>query len=470
MLVTIGTDALINWTGNQIGGLQHDFYAPPTPESAPAGSIILLSWAGVLLGAGCLMGRWVNVNKFSLHATYRERLIRAYLGATRANDRIETVNSFTGLDEHDDIEMRELFQMPFHVINMTLNVARTASLRWQTRKAESFTVSPFHCGSSNMGEGSGTYRKSEFYGANKAGSPISLGTAAAISGAAASPNMGYYTQSTFVSVLMALFNVRLGWWLGNPGRRGSKTYHKSCPDFSPRLFFDEALGMTEDTNPYVYLSDGGHFDNLGLYEMVLRRCEFIVLCDAAADINFGFSDLGSVIHKIRVDMGIPIEFEPGNLPIKGRNCSVAKIRYSAVDGNTAGRDGILVYIKPTLDGNEPVDIIHYVNTNPAFPHESTLDQMFGETQFESYRSLACHMIGSICGRGRALSCKLCEGGECKKQKEHITLHNFYEHVDAYLTNFGRKAETDSIPQSPAEPKKEGPTPKSNGRPRAAKKV
>lgn len=373
----------------------------------------------VLIGVGALMGYAININKFSLHAMYRERLIRAYLGASRGAERTKTANSFTDFDEEDNVEMQKLrYQKPFHIVNMTLNLGSGSNLRWQNRKAESFTVSALHCGSSNMGNGTGLYRDARHYGYSPtAGEAISLGTAAAISGAAASPNMGYYSQSQAVSFLMAFFNIRLGWWLGNPGIRGDKTYNRSSPKFAPQLFFSEAFGNTNDTNPYIYLSDGGHFDNLGLYEMVLRRCHFIVVCDAGADAKFGFFDFGTAIHKIRVDMGIPIEFDKGQSPTPGRSCAVATIKYSAVDGADV-EDGFLIYIKPTLDGDEPIDIVNYKSVNPNFPHETTADQMYSESQFESYRSLGFYMIDSIC----------CSDGKSTCSR----ISNFLESAIAYL--------------------------------------
>ncbi len=353
-------------------------------------------WFGIFSAIGCGMGYFININKFSFHSTYRERLIRAYLGASRTKERLRVANSFTGLDtDNDNLAMNELKgQKPFHIVNMTLNLVKTNNLRWQNRKAESFTATALHCGSSNMGEGSGNYRSSDSYGFDKQRKkPISLGTVAAISGAAASPNMGYFSMGTAVSLLMVLLNVRLGWWLGNPGSRGNETYNRSTPYWSPTTFFIEAFGLTNDERGYVYLSDGGHFENLGLYEMVLRRCKTIVVCDGGSDPEFGFFDLGSAVHKIRVDMGIPIKFDSN--PAKGRNCAIATIKYSAVDGREV-EDGTLIYIKPTLDENQPIDIVQYKSVNPAFPHEGTIDQFYSETQFESYRKLGFNMMETIC--------------------------------------------------------------------------
>ncbi len=355
---------------------------------------------------GALMGLVININKFSLHAMYRERLIRAYLGASRLKERFKTANSFTDLDLRDNVEMKYLLQKPYHVVNMTLNLVKTQNLKWQNRKAESFTASALFCGSSNMGNGTGHFRRSKTYGVNEQNDrSITLGTAAAISGAAASPNMGYFTVSSAVTFLMTLFNIRLGWWLGNPGNAGKETYKLATPNWSPQLLFAEATGGTTDTYPYIYLSDGGHFENLGLYEMVLRRCKLIVAIDSGCDPKFTFSDLGNAIHKIRVDMGVPINFI--NDPVEGSHCTVANIRYSEIDGNDESEDGVLVYLKPTLDGSEPIDIKQYKFTNKTFPHESTADQMYSETQFESYRTLGIHAIQKICTgpNGQIITCK-----------------------------------------------------------------
>ena len=113
-----------------------------------------------------------------------------------------------------------------------------------------------------------------------------------ISGAAASPNQGYHS-SPVVAVLMTLFNVRLGAWLGNPGRAGDKSFTNPAPRNPALHVFKEAFSLTDNTSPYVYLSDGGHFENLGLYEMVLRRCHCIVLSDAGCDPDCSLEDLGN---------------------------------------------------------------------------------------------------------------------------------------------------------------------------------
>jgi hypothetical protein len=191
-------------------------------------------WANCVLAAAFILlslfsARYININFFSLGGMYRNRLIRAYLGASNPK---RNASLFTGFAENDNLQMRGIDPAlkPFHVLNLTLNLVAGERLAWQQRKAASFTVSPLHSGSSDLG-----YRPSAEYSDG-----ITLGTALAISGAAASPNMGYHS-SPVVGFIMTLFNARLGAWLGSKNlavsrtalrhrisdQRGVRTYHQS---------------------------------------------------------------------------------------------------------------------------------------------------------------------------------------------------------------------------------------------------
>jgi hypothetical protein len=391
VLVLIGSQPWAQHATAWLLGGRQDQLADPNSWRVQLFVVVFLT--GAMLLFGIVIGFFINANKFSLHATYRNRLIRAYLAASRIKRR---PNLFTGFDPGDNIKLGDLSSdKPLHVLNGTLNIVRGQQLAWQERKAESFTMSRLHCGCWDERVG---YRPSVEYG-----NGITLGTALAISGAAANPNMGYHS-SPVVGFLMTLFNVRLGWWLGNPGPPGAKTWRRSGPGYSVGPLFSEAIGNTTDRYKYVNLSDGGHFENLGLYEMVLRRCHYIVVSDGGEDPECAFADLGEAVRKIRIDFGIPIEFGPmsiyprsaiDTLKSPGHNCAIGRVRYSLVDGPDAP-DGVIIYIKAACYGDEPRDIYEYFKTNPTFPHESTSDQFFSESQFESYRMLGAYTMEKLC--------------------------------------------------------------------------
>lgn len=359
-------------------------------EQTPPQAALLLVIGPILLSL--IASQIIPANRFSIHALYRVRLIRSYL---RASNPHHDPNPFTGFDPEDNFPMKELQALPrpIQIVNITLNLEREGFLR--ERQTQPFTASPLHCGSLDLG-----YRPT----ANYAGpNGITLGTAAAISGVTANRGMGYHSSAA-LGFILTLFNLRLGWWLGNPGPAGEETHHLRNPRASLRPLLAEVFGNTNAAHPYVYLSDGGHFEGLGLYEMVLRRCRRIIVIDAGTDKDFTFADLANAIRKIRTDFGIRVRMDRRALYPRStekdeldrpKYCATGHIFYSDVDGLDAP-DGEFVYIKPVIYGDEPEDIYHYAVTNKAFPHEST--GRLSESQFESYRALGEYTVQQICER------------------------------------------------------------------------
>jgi hypothetical protein len=362
----------------------------------------------------------ININLFSLQGMYRMRLMRAFLGASNTFRRENPFTHFDPKDTPYETELPSAPGAPLHVINTTLNLVGTTNPAWRQRKAESFTFTPVHAGSWRLG-----YVPARIYGGSRG---VTLATAMAISGAAFNPNMGYQS-SPLLSLLMTFFNLRLGYWLPNPKRPTSDRYlstqnenffSKSGPSFALIPLMEELLGKTDDTSRWIELTDGGHFENLGLYEMVLRRVKRIIVVDAGADPQCQFEDLGNAVRKIQIDLGVPIDFEgksdkieSGDLKmVKGMNpanryCAVARIGYHCVDSMPAGIsadefDGYLVYIKASLTGREPVDVIQYAKTHKDFPHETTANQFFSEPQFESYRKLGSFILKTIEGQAEGV--------------------------------------------------------------------
>ena len=346
----------------------------------------------------------VDVNVFSFHMFYRNRLVRCYLGASNPSRK---AHPFTGFDGTDSPRLTELVQRPYHLINTAMNLTTGKRLAWQERKAASFVLSPLFCGY-DLGKLSGVstscYKPTADY-VSKAGGSMGLGSALAISGAAASPNQGYHSTPA-VAFLLTVFNVRLGWWMQNPAR--DDVWRKAGPNMGFGYLVSELFGAADEASNFVYLSDGGHFDNLGLYELVKRRCRFIVASDAGCDPGIAFDDLGNAIRKCKIDLGVTIDIDarvivPDPTTRKSMfHCAVGTIRYpgSSKHPDTSGAtddgyEGYILYIKPSLSGNEPRDVLQYASAHPEFPHETTSDQWFAESQFESYRKLGYHLAKEV---------------------------------------------------------------------------
>ncbi len=366
-------------------------------------------WIGVaflaLLGTSLVFASRVNINEFSMHHFYRNRLVRCYLGASRGRGR--RPDPFTGFDAQDDIQLADLsarrgYYGPYAILNTALNTNRGSELAKQERKCGSFVYTPLYCGftpersaeDDRQVERTGVERcgyrdTTEF---SYAGGPH-VGTAMAISGAAANPNMGFHTSGS-LAFLLTVFNVRLGWWVGNP--RWDGPARRPGPLFALRYLLDELLAQTNDRSKYLNLSDGGHYDNLGLYELVRRRCRFILIGDAEQDPDLAFDSLAAAIRKCRTDFGVEIEIDIGDIKEKDHlsksHCAVGRITYPETDPAANGRaTGLLVYFKASLTGDEPEDVQQYRARFDKFPHQSTADQFFTESQFESYRQLGLHI-------------------------------------------------------------------------------
>ncbi len=356
---------------------------------------LLVAFCASLLSAAFLSWR-VDINQFSIHLLYRNRLVRGYMGASNKNRQGQP---FAGFDPDDDLPLTDLqagsagsaagYRGPYPIINTALNLVKGKQLAWQTRKAASFTFTPLYSGYETV-PSNGSRKKMYFYRrTSECAKPdgMSLGTAMAISGAAASPNMGYHSSPP-LAFLMTVFNVRLGWWSGNP--RHEKQWQKAGPVIGLWYMLKELFGLTDDRSGFVYLSDGGHFENLGLYELVKRRCRYIVACDAGQDKDMKFDDLGNAIRKIRIDLGTDITIDVSPIRSGKTHCVLGRIIYHSADGREEYGD--LIYIKAVLCGREPADVKNYKALHKEFPHQTTADQWFDEDQFESYRMLGLHTI------------------------------------------------------------------------------
>jgi len=311
-----------------------------------------------------VIGMLLNINRNSLHYFYRDRLSKTYM-IKWAQKRIEPNPSVLLTDIH------QCCNGPYHLINTTLNVPDSKNPLISGRGTDFFIFSKCYCGAESTG-----YRCTDFYNQGQ----TRLATAMALSGAAISPERG---ANPFMTVLMTWLNFRLNLWMPNPNRKRP-----------PEIFFwlpyryKELFRKGTENDALLNLSDGGHHENLGIYPLLKRRCRVIIASDAGADPKFQMDDLANLQRKARIDLGINIDINLKDLRPDPNNNNYTQVHF--VKGTIQYPDdepGTLFYIKSTLTGDEPEDLLAYKRIYASFPDETTADQFFDENQFESYRKL-----------------------------------------------------------------------------------
>ena len=354
--------------------------------------------------SGLLASYFVNINRFSLHALYRNRLIRGYLGASRQE---RDPDRFTGFDIKDNIRVHELWPPKSTAVRRRTQPVSRHQYRAQCRVDQAFGVAGTQSGI--------VYRHATALRQRLSGLPPERANTASVQGQRrhlaghrdgdfrarrSSPNMGYHSSPS-ITLLLALFNVRLGWWLGNPGEAGEESYQSDGPRWSAKPLFYEAFGQTTDQSRYVYLSDGGHFENLGslrdgaaalpVHRRHRRRLRPEIRLRGSR--QCGAKNLYRSRHPdpIRGPRGAAqsSRHRGRRPPHKIPYFAIGTIDYKEADGVRAESDnGYILYIKPAYHGTEGAGDQELCDGQPKdFPHEATADQWFTESQFESYRSL-----------------------------------------------------------------------------------
>ena len=215
-----------------------------------------------------------------------------------------------------------------------------------------------------------------------------------MSGAALSPVMGKETRRP-LTFLMALANVRLGVWIPNPryvakwermrGLRPAHHRHDVINAPRPKYLFRELLGRNRLDAKFIYVSDGGHYENLGLVELLRRGCTRIYCFDASGGETF--TALGDAVALARSELGVEIDIDPTDLVPAGdrhlakSDCVRAHFKYAD------GTPGVLMYARTVMTAAVPFDVTAYHEADPKFPHHSTADQLYTDQKFEAYRAL-----------------------------------------------------------------------------------
>ncbi|PZM08062.1 hypothetical protein [Rhizobium tubonense] len=324
------------------------------------------------LGLALILWFFLDVNSTSLHDYYRKKLAASFL-----------VN--TSLKEAVPIKLSEFdaTRAMFPIINCALNVPGSKNPKMRGRHSDLFSFTPVSAGANLIGQS----RMSDWENAN---TELNLATAMALSGAAVSPLMGLNT-TRFGSFWLTLLNIRLGAWLREPSLK------KVAPAFpNVSYLFKELAATATEEDPFLQISDGGHIENLGVYELLRRRCRFIVAVDGEHDGKMTFHALTNLQRLAYIDFGIVIDANLADLRLGETGLSrshfrFCRIRYPADKDRTGEEIGYLIYLKLSLTGNEGEFIRRYKLDEPSFPHQSTANQFFTEVQFEAYRALGEHV-------------------------------------------------------------------------------
>ncbi len=453
--------------------------APPPTVTAPGAPFARRLWLGALLLAAALsifaFGRNLAfLNLSAMSAFYKERLTRTFLGASNPERRTRTTSPRDNAPGDDlPFESYQPWQQggPLHFVNVTINETLDGSTQIQNQDRKGLILAAGPVGLSVGVRHHALWAKENScllqpevgshwpvffssHGQALAPQPLTLGQWVGISGAAVSTGMGART-SFGLSFLCGFFNLRTGYWWQS-GVDSSQRTDKAAGQsglwhrFSRALpvqahLLDEWMARFQGTvRRYWYLSDGGHFENSGVYELARRRVPFIILCDAGGDADYVFDDLGNLTLKLRNDFGAELRFlaapelagawlevEQGlGLPaglgagaglgplealrrgdwVQGAggavlakaateghsraHAALAKITYPCGPDEQPAHSYLLV-LKPALMGDEPMDIRYYHATHADFPHESTADQFFDEAQWEAYRKLGEHSVDAV---------------------------------------------------------------------------
>ena len=371
-------------------------------DPTPLPSYTLVGVGGAMLLA-LAMAFIVNINLVGFHRFYRDRLMEAFMPKDSAVQRMQTDFSPVA-DSLSVAGLRQYFAArkpgerwrarPYPLINTNVILIADRDQKVASRGGDSFLISPLAVGSTATGW-EDTLEYVERNG------PLSLASAMAASGAAANASAGSLgkgiTTNPFVSAVMTLLNMRLGLWVGNPSRPGWRRL-RSIPTFLMTGFY-AAFSKHRRDSKFLELTDGGHFENLGLYELVRRKLEIILIVDGEEDPSISLSSLVSAARRIEQDFGARLDFAPGEggperlVMYPSASGYPAGVKYAKAPflvGTISyddGSHGVLIYVKATLIREMDFTTAGYLANNPAFPHQTTVDQFFDPDQFDAYRFL-----------------------------------------------------------------------------------
>jgi hypothetical protein len=386
----------------------------PVIGTIPSATLVLAGSAAVLF----MLWLLVDVTSVSLHPFYRRRLATAFalkrvwvdehdaerpaptdpaaqaagriVARQRDFDRLVPL-SRSGLEAGS----QRVKRWPMLVVCAAANVS-DPGVTPPGRAVTSFTFSPSAIGGP-VTAAAPTAHYEQDLGRNRQ-RDVTLPAAVAMSGAALSPAMGKLTYRP-LKFLLALANIRLGVWVPNPAYINER--HDQPRSFGllhrprARYLWKEVLGRNRLEDKFLYVTDGGHYENLGLVELLRRGCRTIYCFDAGGGVSS--RSLGDAIALARAELDVEIVMEPEAADLAedpvthraARCCARGRISYPAAEGEEPVT-GTLIYVRSTIDPATPWELVAFREADATFPHHSTLDQFFDDQKFEAYRRLGRH--------------------------------------------------------------------------------
>jgi hypothetical protein len=357
-------------------------------------------YCGGLAAVFAIFYATADLTTWSLHPFYRRRLASAFalkrvarppgtppiaaeddssepkdagIAVERDYDRLVKLSA-TGVDRDEQGNC----QWPTLLVCAAANVSDSAATP-AGRAVSSFTFSPTSIGGPLVGAVKTADLEDSCDPRRQAS--FTLPAVVAISGAALSPSMGKMTRRP-LRLLMGLANVRLGVWVPNPRRLETFRDKKRYPRPRPHYLLREMLGLNQLNLPYLYVTDGGHYENLGALELLRRGCTEIYCFDASQD---ELEALGDMVSLARSELNVEVEIKPEDLRpedgISKRDCVEGTIHYPG------GIKGRIYYARPAITEKAPADVTIYHRQNPRFPRDPTGDQLYTGQRFEAYRAL-----------------------------------------------------------------------------------
>jgi len=357
----------------------------------------LIGWAFSI--AAALFALWrMDVTTWSLFPYYRRRLSSAFvLGRIRrAPGAPQSPTAFGDIDADErpyeisyDVSKFSSPNLPEVLICASANISDYGETPTGSN-VTSFVFSPTLIGGPLVGAIATNEYEAHLKKGRRYPSPFAtLPTAMALSGAAISPSMGRMTRSPY-RLLMALANLRLGAWVPNPRRLEKFSKSLLEPRPGPQYFVREMIGRNHLDAPFLYITDGGHYENLGLVELLRRKCKTIWTVDASGDQIGTFDTFGGALRTAAAELGVAVDINPETMA-PAEHSRFVKVPFvkgtiTYADGTTAS----LVVVKAGVPEDAPWSVRSYHSSHPGFPCDPTLDQLYDAERFEAYRELGHH--------------------------------------------------------------------------------